>query len=144
MIATATFSAVSGSQALGLPSRIFAWLDNYTILWYIYVTMFTRQQDTLIDMETLERVAPIIRNAAHPIRLRILDYLRQQAQACTVSQIVEAAGVAQAIVSQQLRILKDQGVLSARREGNYILYDIADRSVLMLLECIRQHQATLR
>ena len=106
--------------------------------------MLIQQHDTLIDMETLERVAPIIRNAAHPIRLRILDYLRQQAEPCTVSQIVEAAGAAQAIVSQQLRILKDQGVLSARREGNYILYDIADRSVLMLLECIRQHQATLR
>ena len=29
----------------------------------------------LIDMETLERVTPIIRNVAHPLRLRILDYL---------------------------------------------------------------------
>ena len=33
-----------------------------------------RENDNLIDMETLERVAPIIRNAAHPIRLRVLDY----------------------------------------------------------------------
>ena len=98
-------------------------------------------QDNLIDMETLERVAPIIRNAAHPIRLRILDFLRQQGQPCTVTQITKAAGAAQAIVSQQLRILKDQGVLSARRGGNYIFYDITDRSVLLLLDCIRQHQA---
>lgn len=95
-------------------------------------------------METLERVAPIIRNAAHPIRLRVLDYLRHQGQPCTVTQITEAAGAPQAIVSQQLRILKDQGVLSARREGNYILYGVADRSVLLLLDCIRQHQAGLR
>ena len=91
-------------------------------------------------METLERVAPIIRTAAHPIRLRILDFLRQQGQACTVSDIIDATGASQAIVSQQLRILKDQGVLSARRDGNHVLYDIADRSVLFLLECIRQHQ----
>lgn len=103
-----------------------------------------QEQDKLIDMETLERVAPIIRNAAHPIRLRILDFLRQQRQPCTVTQITEAAGTAQAIVSQQLRILKDQGVLSARREGNYILYNVADRSVLVLLDCIRQHQVGLR
>ena len=94
----------------------------------------------LIDMETLERVAPIIRNAAHPIRLRILDFLQQQGQPCTVTQITEAAGASQAIASQQLRILKDQGLLSARREGNYILYNLEDRSVLLLLDCIREHQ----
>lgn len=92
-------------------------------------------------METLERVAPIIRNAAHPVRLRVLDYLRQQGRPCTVTEITEAAGVVQALVSQQLRLLKDQGILSARREGNYVLYDIADRSVLLLLDCIRQHRA---
>lgn len=97
--------------------------------------------DALIDMETLERVAPIIRNAAHPIRLRILDFLRQQDRPCTVTEITDAAGIGQALVSQQLRILKDQNVLSARREGSYVLYTIADRSVLLLLDCIRQHQA---
>ncbi|MCW3061722.1 MAG: transcriptional regulator, ArsR family [Capsulimonas sp.] len=94
----------------------------------------------LIDMETLERVAPIIRNAAHPTRLRILDFLRLEGQPCTVTQITEASGVSQALVSQQLRILKDQGILLSRRDGNYMLYDIADRSVLLLLDCIREHQ----
>lgn len=94
----------------------------------------------LIPMETLERVAPIIRNVAHPLRLRILDYLDQQPQPCTVTEIVEASGAGQAIVSQQLRILKDQGVLAAKRDGNFVLYSIADRSVLLLLTCIRHRQ----
>jgi ArsR family transcriptional regulator len=94
----------------------------------------------LIDMETLERVAPIIRNVAHPLRLRILDYLNQSVEPRTVSEIVDAANAGQAVVSQQLRILKDQGVLSAKREGNFIRYGIADRSVLLLLDCIRHHQ----
>ena len=100
----------------------------------------TKHGDPLIDMETLERVAPMIRNAAHPVRLRILDFLRQQDRPCTVTEITGAAGIGQALVSQQLRILKDQQVLSARREGNYVLYALADRSVLLLLDCIRQHQ----
>ena len=95
---------------------------------------------SLIDMETLERVAPILRNVAHPLRLRILDYLDQKAEPRSVSDIMEATGASQAIISQQLRILKDQRVLSARREGNFVLYGIADRSVLLLLECIRCHQ----
>lgn len=98
------------------------------------------QQRNLIDMETLERVAPIIRNAAHPLRLRILDFLRQEGEPRTVTQIVDAAGCGQAIASQQLRILKDCGILSARRDGNFILYGISDPSVLFLLECIRSHQ----
>jgi DNA-binding transcriptional ArsR family regulator len=96
----------------------------------------------LIDMETLERVAPIIRHAAHPLRLRILDFLNRSGDARTVTDITDAtAGAGQALVSQQLRILRDQGVLSARRVGTYMYYDIADRSVLLLLECIRTHQA---
>lgn len=99
-----------------------------------------REKSSLIDMETLERVAPIIRNAAHPLRLRILDYLDQEGEPRSVSDIMDASGAGQAIVSQQLRILKDQDVLSAKREGNFVLYSIADRSVLLLLECIRQHR----
>ena len=96
------------------------------------------QHKPLIDMETLERMAPIIRNAAHPLRLRILDYLDSEEEPRNVSQIMQATGATQSLVSQQLRILRDQGILTARRSGNYIWYAIADRSVLLILECIRR------
>jgi ArsR family transcriptional regulator len=102
--------------------------------------MSDRSGSELIDMETLERVAPVIRLAAHPLRLRIIDFLRQEGEPRTVTEIMAATGVEQALVSQQLRILKDQGILSARRHGNFVFYDIANRSVLFLLECIRHHQ----
>lgn len=94
---------------------------------------------SLIDMETLERVAPVIRNVAHPLRLRILDYLQHEGSPRTVSQIVDVSGAGQALVSQQLRILKDSGVLLARREGSYIFYSIANPNVLLILDCIRAH-----
>ncbi len=94
----------------------------------------------LIDMETLERVAPVIRHAAHPLRLRILDYLRMAGEARSVSDIIDATDAEQAVVSQQLRILKDQGILSCRRHGNFVHYEIANENVLLLLECIRRHQ----
>jgi ArsR family transcriptional regulator len=95
----------------------------------------------LIDMETLERVAPIIRNAAHPLRLRILDFLDRAGEPRNVTEIIAAAGGAeQAVVSQQLRILKDQGVLAAKRRGNHVYYEVADRSILFLLNCIRLNQ----
>lgn len=93
-------------------------------------------------MQTLERVAPIIRNVAHPVRLRILDYLQREGEPKTVGEIIAATGGGQAVVSQHLRILRDQGVVSARREGSYMLYAILDDSVLLILDCIRSHTST--
>lgn len=93
----------------------------------------------LIDMDTLKQVAPVIRSAAHPLRLRILDYLQHQGEPCDVGNITGCVGASQAVVSQQLRILKDQGVLSANRIGNHMYYHIANPSVLLLLDCIRSH-----
>jgi len=93
----------------------------------------------LIALDILEKVAPVIRNVAHPLRLRILDYLRYQDEAQTVSEIIEAAGGGQAVISQHLRVLRDQGVVSARRDGNYVLYELADENMILLLDCIRQH-----
>jgi DNA-binding transcriptional ArsR family regulator len=106
--------------------------------------MTLREDRRLIDMEVLERVAPIIRSAAHPLRLRILDYLQCEGEPCSVSRIAGAAGAPQAFVSQQLRILKDQGVLTCRRHGSFILYNIANPALLHLLECIRKHQGERR
>ena len=94
----------------------------------------------LIPMEELERVTPMLRAVAHPVRLRVLDFLRREGEARSVSEIEKACGVPQAVVSQQLRILKDQGVLFARRQGNFVLYDIAAPSVLLVLDCIRSHR----
>jgi len=42
-------------------------------------------------------------------------------------------------VSQQLRILKDQGVLSCQRQGNFVLYEITTPNVFLILDCIRAH-----
>ena len=95
----------------------------------------------LIPMEKLEMIAPIIRSVAHPLRLRIVDFLDQQGEPRNVTEITEAAGAEQAMVSQQLRILKDQRVLSCKRDGNHVLYAIANPNVLLLLECIDRHCA---
>jgi len=100
-----------------------------------------RNRDTrLLPLELLEQVVPMIRAAAHPLRIRILDYLDHEGEPRTVTQITEICGASQAFVSQQLRILKDQGVLSSDRQGNHVLYSIADPSILHLVNCIRAHQ----
>ena len=94
----------------------------------------------LIDMSVLAQVAPIIRNAAHPLRLRILDYLRQCGQPQNVTEIVAACDSEQAFVSQQLRILKDQGILQSKRAGSFVYYDVANEAIFHLIDCIRAHK----
>lgn len=96
--------------------------------------------EQLVPMAVLERVVPMIRTAAHPLRLRIIDYLDQAGEPRTVTEIVEASGAQQAFVSQQLRILKDAGILSHERDGNHVLYQVANPNVLHLMNCIRSHQ----
>jgi ArsR family transcriptional regulator len=91
-------------------------------------------------MDALERVAPVIRAAAHPLRLRILDFLAVADEPKIVSDITKCCHVPPAFVSQQLRILKDQGILACRRQGTRVYYTIANRSLLHLLSCIRHSQ----
>jgi DNA-binding transcriptional ArsR family regulator len=94
-----------------------------------------------LDMQTLERIAPIIRVLSHPLRLRILDYLENSSSPQRVTEIVEASeGAQQAIVSQQLKILRDNGILNADRRGNCVYYSIANHKSLYFLNCIRNHE----
>jgi ArsR family transcriptional regulator len=89
-----------------------------------------------MDMELLEEMAPVLRTMAHPMRLRIIDFLKNGEQ--PVSKIVEATGKSQALTSHQLGILRSYGVIKGRREGNQVFYRIVNDSAVTLLECIRK------
>jgi ArsR family transcriptional regulator len=92
----------------------------------------------LINMDVLEGVAPTLRALAHPIRLRIVDFLKNGEQ--PVSKIVEATGKSQALTSHQLGILRACGAVKARREGSQVFYRVANEAALGLLDCIRKHR----
>ena len=57
---------------------------------------------------------------AEPRRREILNYLARQER--PVGEIVVALGLEQPSVSKHLRVLKDVGLVSARREGRQMLY----------------------
>jgi ArsR family transcriptional regulator len=96
--------------------------------------METNQQ--LIEMELLEELTPTLRALAHPVRLRIIDFLKDGEQ--PVSKIVEATGKTQALISHQLGILRMRGAVKARREGNQVFYRVSSQAALTLLDCIRK------
>lgn len=87
--------------------------------------------------EEVDRVASAFKAVSEPSRLKILFALRQ-GEMC-VYHIVEAVGGTQSAVSHQLRILRDNHVIKARRDGQNIVYSLADEHIVAVLELACAH-----
>ncbi|MCX6369294.1 MAG: ArsR family transcriptional regulator [Armatimonadetes bacterium] len=95
--------------------------------------------NTTLDMTTLEQLSPLIRIFAHPLRLRILDFLETSKTPQRVTEIVGVCeGAQQAIVSQQLKIMRDMGILNAERRKNCVYYSIKNSEILYFMGCVRK------
>jgi ArsR family transcriptional regulator len=60
-----------------------------------------------------------------------------QGEMC-VSDIEEALDIRQPTLSQQLGVLRNEGVVATRRDGQRIFYSVADAKVLRVLEVLYQ------
>ncbi|MBQ8884821.1 MAG: winged helix-turn-helix transcriptional regulator [Clostridia bacterium] len=89
--------------------------------------------------EGLERVCNMFRVLAEPSRMKIVLALKE-GELC-VYHIVEACGGTQSAVSHQLRVLKDNRVIKCRREGQNVLYSLADAHILKILEMSEEHMS---
>jgi DNA-binding transcriptional ArsR family regulator len=69
---------------------------------------------------------------AHPARLQILDELRRD-EAC-VCHLQAVLGRPQAYVSQQLRVLREAGVIADRKDGLLVYYRLDGPQAARLLE----------
>jgi len=70
----------------------------------------------------IEEQAEIHQVLSNPVRLLILCTLEEKE--LSVGEISEQIGATLQNTSQHLRLMKDKGVLEARREGQTILYRI--------------------
>ncbi len=87
---------------------------------------------TPIPPELAELIASRLRVIGDPLRIRILDMLREQE--LSVTEITQRLGTSQQNASKHLGILLQAGILARRKEGNSALYSIADRGVYELCE----------
>jgi ArsR family transcriptional regulator len=90
-----------------------------------------------MDDKTAEHVSEVLKAVAHPVRLQIIEVLKNR-EMC-VGDIVQALGAKQAITSQQLNMMRDKGVLSCRRDGAKVYYRIENKNVIKLLNCVHDH-----
>ena len=56
----------------------------------------------------------------------------------TVQELQDALTLEQPLVSQQLAVLRNQGIVSAQKEGSSVRYTLRDPRVAELLEVARQ------
>jgi DNA-binding transcriptional ArsR family regulator len=93
--------------------------------------------DMRLSPDELEAIAKRFRILAEPARLQILTAICNQEQ--SVQEICDRTGLHQGNVSKHLRLMKDAGVVSCRREGVWRYYRVIDTELLAL--CAQSHHS---
>ena len=68
-------------------------------------------------------LAAIAKALAHPARIAILEHL-MNSESCVCGEIVSEVGLAQSTVSQNLKELKQEGIIKGNIEGTSVCYCI--------------------
>lgn len=85
--------------------------------------------------EDVERASRALKAMSHPLRLKILCSLGDQD--VSVQDIVKQVGTSQSNISQHLAILRDKGILAARKDANRVYYRVSDNRTLKLIAMMR-------
>ena len=89
------------------------------------------------DLDKLKRVARLMKTVGHPSRLKIIELLIEK-HTLPVREIYEAIDISQSNASQHLKSLEDVGVLTSTREGKNIFYEIKNKTIIKLLDCVNE------
>ncbi len=76
---------------------------------------------SVIDM------AAFFKALSEPVRLRIIYLMLQRGELC-VCDIVDSLTVSQSVVSRHLAYLRNQGLVSTRRDGVWVYYELVSPS----------------
>lgn len=89
-----------------------------------------RKEGEMMERKLEER-ALLLRTLGHPVRLKIVAGL---AGGCAcVKEIWECLDMPQAVVSQHLKVMKENGILEARRDGAKVCYSLKEEALAQLV-----------
>jgi len=89
--------------------------------------------DDLLEGD-IKRASELMKMLASEARLRILCRLVEGER--SVGQLAQACGVAQPTMSQQLKRLRDAGLIEGRREAQTIYYRLAGTETAAVLKTL--------
>jgi len=89
------------------------------------------------EMKRLYKIkADVIAAAGHPIRLAIIDYLKDGEQCvCDIAVHVEAQ---RSNVSRHLAVLLKAGIVDQRKDGLKMIYSLRTPCILNVASCVTQ------
>lgn len=85
-------------------------------------------------MDSYETQSEFLKALSHPTRLAILDILSEGEQC--VCHMEATLGLRQAYISQQLMILKEAGLVEARRDGLNLYYRVVKPEIFNVLNML--------
>lgn len=92
-------------------------------------------EEELLQLQAqARRASELMKALSHETRLLILCLLTEKEM--SVSELEEIIGLSQAAVSQQLARLRLERLVSTRREGRQIYYQIVDKEVNTIVESL--------
>ncbi len=99
-------------------------------------TRIQAARDSVSSGELRRFKARFFKALAHPTRIRILEILVDGSR--TVHELQEALTLEQAAVSQQLAVLRNQGIVNTYKEGLAVRYSLRDPLIGELLQVARR------
>lgn len=93
-------------------------------------------------MTANERIAAaeVMKALSHPVRLGVIEILAEGERTCT--ELYEKLGCSQSMMSQQLKVLCQQGLVSIRKEGTLKYCALQNPDFLKLFDCMHRHLRT--
>lgn len=85
-----------------------------------------------IHTELIPKAASFFKVVGDETRMKILCTIARE-ELC-VNDIAEAVGMTKSAVSHQLRMLKEEGLVKARRDGKNIFYSLDDQHVVDIID----------
>lgn len=87
----------------------------------------------------LAAVAKILKTIAHPVKLEIMELLEAE-EPLNVSTIHERLDIEceLSMLSHHLAKMKDNGILSSQKRGKQVYYQLADRQILRIFDCMEK------
>lgn len=72
----------------------------------------------------------------HPVRMAVVHALGEGEK--SVSELLERTDVSKANLSQHMKVLKNKGLVSARREGQNVFYSLKYPKILQALDTMHE------
>ena len=80
--------------------------------------------------------AEFFKALAHPLRIKILDALRDGES--WVNELCARLGAEQSNLSQPLAVLRSRNIVSARKNSNNVFYSVRDPAIFRLLDVAKE------